>query len=244
MIPKIIHYCWFGGNPLPQSAIKCINSWKRFFPDYEIKQWDETNFDVNIIPYTRDAYSIRKYAFVSDYARMWVLYNFGGIYFDTDVEVVRSFDDILSKGGFMGFETSEYVAPGLGMALQKKSRIASDVMKRFEQTEFFLNNGTFNSKGIVPITTWVLKKYGLKSGGEMQKIGEDLWIYPIEFFNPLDAPTGRIRKTLNTHSIHWYTKSWMDNQNWVRTLFSHWFHRVFGTSLPIKIKRLIGKKNV
>ena len=98
MIPKIIDYCWFGGNPLPKSAQKCIKSWKRFFPQYEIKEWNESNFDVNMIPFTQEAYSARKYAFVSDVARFWILLNEGGIYFDTDVEVVAPFDDIISKG--------------------------------------------------------------------------------------------------------------------------------------------------
>ena len=97
MIPRTIHYCWFGGNPLPKSAVKCIDSWKRFFPDYEIKEWNESNFDVNAIDYTRQAYERKKYAFVSDYARFWLLYNYGGLYFDTDVEVIRPMDDIIEK---------------------------------------------------------------------------------------------------------------------------------------------------
>ena len=104
MIPKIIHYCWFGRNPLPESAIKCINSWKKFFPDYEIKEWNEDNFDVNIIPYTKEAYEAKKYAFVSDYARFWILYHHGGLYFDTDVEVIKAMDDIIELGPFMGVE--------------------------------------------------------------------------------------------------------------------------------------------
>lgn len=105
MIPKIIHYCWFGRGPLPELAQKCIASWKKYLPDYEIKEWNEDNFDVNIIPYTAEAYQAKKYAFVSDYARFWILYQYGGIYFDTDVEVIRPMDDIISKGNFMGFET-------------------------------------------------------------------------------------------------------------------------------------------
>ena len=104
MIPKIIHYCWFGRNPLPESAVKCINSWKKYFPDYEIKEWNEDNFEVNIIPYTREAYEAKKYAFVSDYARMWILYHHGGLYFDTDVEVVKPLDDIIRGGNFLGVE--------------------------------------------------------------------------------------------------------------------------------------------
>lgn len=105
MIPKIIHYCWFGRGPLPELAQKCIASWKKYLPDYEIKEWNEDNFDVNIIPYTAEAYKAKKYAFVSDYARFWILYQYGGIYFDTDVEVIRPMDDIIERGNFMGFET-------------------------------------------------------------------------------------------------------------------------------------------
>ena len=104
MIPKIIHYCWFGRNPLPESAQKCIASWKKFLPDYEIKEWNEDNFDVNIIPYTKEAYEAKKYAFVSDYARFWILYKYGGLYFDTDVEVIKPMDDIIERGPFMGIE--------------------------------------------------------------------------------------------------------------------------------------------
>ena len=133
MIPKVIHYCWFGRNPLPESAIRCINSWKKFFPDYEIKEWNEDNFDVNIIPYTSEAYEAKKYAFVSDYARMWILYHYGGLYFDTDVEVIKNMDDIVAKGSFMGIEV-EYsegsimsVNPGLGLGVIPHHRIYKEI---------------------------------------------------------------------------------------------------------------------
>ena len=127
-IPKIIHYCWFGGNPLPDMAKKCIASWRKFLPDYEIKEWNEQNFDVNMSLYTTEAYRLKKYAYVSDYARFWILYHFGGIYFDTDVEVIRPLDDIVARGTFMGFEgqpaqpTDNFhgrMAAGLGMGVPK-----------------------------------------------------------------------------------------------------------------------------
>lgn len=105
MIPKIIHYCWFGRGEKPALAKNCIASWRKFFPGYEIREWNEDNFDVNIIPYTAEAYTCKKYAFVSDYARFWVLYKYGGLYFDTDVEVIRPMDDIVARGPFMGIET-------------------------------------------------------------------------------------------------------------------------------------------
>ena len=148
MIPKIIHYCWFGRNPLPQSAIKCINSWKKFFPDYEIKEWNEDNFDVNIIPYTAEAYEAKKYAFVSDYARFWILYHHGGIYFDTDVEVIKPFDDILERGPFMGREQGAFiknicgtsyngngfgVAPGLGIGATSGLELYKEFLKSFQE---------------------------------------------------------------------------------------------------------------
>ena len=101
MISKIIHYCWFGGNPLPPLALECIASWKKFLPDYEIIQWNESNFDVNMIPYTAEAYKQKKYAFVSDFARFWIVYKYGGLYFDTDVEVVKPLNDIIAKGNFI-----------------------------------------------------------------------------------------------------------------------------------------------
>ena len=123
MIPKVIHYCWFGRNPLPSLAIKCIESWRKYLPDYEIKEWNEDNFDVNIIPYTQEAYQVGKYAFVSDYARFWILYKYGGLYFDTDVEVIKPMDDIIARGPFMGCEKDvsdtsvASVAPGLGLGV-------------------------------------------------------------------------------------------------------------------------------
>ena len=127
MIPKVIHYCWFGRNPLPKSALKCIDSWRKFFPDYEIKEWNEDNFDVNIIKYTQDAYNAKKYAFVSDYARIWILYNYGGVYFDTDVEVISPMTDIIEKGPFMGFEinnsTENKIAVNPGLGIGSPSRL-------------------------------------------------------------------------------------------------------------------------
>ena len=130
MIPKVIHYCWFGRNPLPPLALKCIESWKKFFPDYEIKEWNEDNFDINIIPYTKEAYEAKKYAFVSDYARFWILYQYGGVYFDTDVEVIKDMRPLVVCGNFMGKEIGALmktkngnevacVNPGLGLAASK-----------------------------------------------------------------------------------------------------------------------------
>lgn len=144
MIPKVIHYCWFGRNSLPPLAVKCLESWKRFFPDYEIKEWNEDNFDVNIISYTAEAYRVKKYAFVSDYARFWILYHYGGLYFDTDVEVIKSMDDIIAKGSFMGCEkdadkegaTALAVAPGLGLGVNPGLGLYGELLQLYAGLHF------------------------------------------------------------------------------------------------------------
>ncbi len=212
MIPKIIHYCWFGRGPLPPLAQKCIASWRQFLPDYEIKEWNEDNFDVNILPYTADAYATGKYAFVSDYARFWVLFKYGGVYFDTDVEVIRSMDDVLARGPFMGFEIEEEkrlaVNPGLGMAAMPGMELYQNSLSRYETMSFSLEDGSLNPYTMIPMVTELLVAAGLKGEGTIEHIA-GINIYPPEWFNPFDDLTGRLRKTENTRTSHWFAKSWM-----------------------------------
>ncbi|MBQ6298773.1 MAG: glycosyl transferase [Bacteroidales bacterium] len=212
MIPKFIHYCWFGRNPLPPLAEKCIASWRKYLPDYEIKEWNEGNFDVNILPYTADAYAAGKYAFVSDYARFWVLYKYGGVYFDTDVELIRPMDDVLARGPLMGLEIENNdriaVAPGLGLAAEPGMPLYQEILSRYETMSFSREDGTLNPYTMIPMVTELLVAAGLKGDGTIEHIA-GIDVYPPEWFNPFDDLTGRLRKTENTHSIHWYAKSWM-----------------------------------
>lgn len=214
MIPKIIHYCWFGRGPLPELAQKCIASWKKYLPDYEIKEWNEDNFDVNIIPYTAEAYQAKKYAFVSDYARFWVLYKYGGIYFDTDVEVIRPIDDIISKGNFMGFETDPKpqlkadaseasINPGLG--------IIKKMLDYYEGKHFVHEAVMRNQITVVYIATQVLRENGLKNVAGIQEVA-DCFIYPSEYFCPINVTTGRIHVEKNTRTIHHYAGTWVDKK--------------------------------
>lgn len=219
MIPKFIHYCWFGRNPLPPLAEKCIASWKKYLPGYEIKEWNEDNFDVNIIPYTAEAYASKKYAFVSDYARFWILYHYGGIYFDTDVEVIRPLNDIIERGAFMGFELNPdkwrkgYVAPGLGLAVAKEDMIIWALMENYRNLHFRLPNGDLNiAKTIVHYTTEILEANGLKQIGGIQKVG-NFYIYPSEYFAPIHFVTRRLHVTKNTRTIHRYMASWTDKKD-------------------------------
>ena len=142
MIPKVIHYCWFGGKELPEYAQKCINSWKKYCPDYEIRQWNENNFDINVSQYVKEAYSCKKWAFVSDYARFWILYHYGGVYFDTDVELIKPINEIIDNGPFMGYEAycnihflnprkEHLINPGLGIASEKKSLLYKEILDYF-----------------------------------------------------------------------------------------------------------------
>lgn len=247
MIPKKIHYCWFGRNPLPESAQKCIASWRKFFPDYEIIEWNEDNFDVNCIPYTAQAYEARKYAFVSDYARFKILYEQGGLYFDTDVEVIKSFDDIISSGAFMGFEVNPNpdrpygaVAPGLGIGAEAGMDVYRAVLDYYAQLSFIQPDGSYNMiDAVVNITTRELINAGLQNNGGIQTVS-GITTYPSDYFNPLDDATGRLNKTENTRSIHWFTKSWLKVSPW-RQRLSRLFHRLFGVNTFTKIRKIIGK---
>ncbi len=203
MIPKIIHYCWFGGKPLPKSAIKCINSWKKFFPDYEIREWNESNFDVNMIPYTKEAYAAKKYAFVSDFARFWVLHEYGGLYFDTDVEVIRSMNDIIMAGAFMGAETPQNVAPGLGLATPPHHPFYKRYIIYYSDKHFTPSQPSMCSV----VTDWC-RKQGWKTNGTIQTIN-GITIYPTDYFCPQAMMGAPIKVTHNTRSIHHFDATWL-----------------------------------
>lgn len=251
MIPKIIHYCWFGGNPIPQDAQKCIGSWRKFFPDYEIKVWSESNFDINCCTYIREAYEAKKYAFVSDYARFWVLYNEGGIYFDTDVEVIRDMSHIVAKGNFMGIEKSLAtkalderkdceqsigVNPGLGMGAISGEAFLKEMLDLYNKKDHFtIEDGT-----VVDYTTNVLRQHGFKEQHCIQTIA-DFTIYPAEYFCPMDSTTGLTQVTENTVSIHHYSCSWMDHNtlSWRMHELKNWLIRVFGDKWIMKLSSIL-----
>ena len=220
MIPKVIHYCWFGRNPLPPLAIKCIDSWKKYLPDYEIKEWNEDNFDVNIIPYTAQAYQAKKYAFVSDYARFWILYKYGGIYFDTDVEVIKPIDDIVCNGAFMGIEKDyKYgitVNPGLGLGIEAYHSLFKEFLDTYSTKSFTDESGNMNMQTIVVYTTEILFKHGLSNVPDIQTI-KGIKIYPSEYFCPRNIVTKRFHITENTRTIHHYAASWCD-KNWKKRI--------------------------
>lgn len=216
MIPKTIHYCWFGGKALPEQAVRCINSWKKFFPDYEIKEWNEENFDINICRYVREAYDCKKWAFVSDYARFWILYTYGGIYFDTDVEVIAPMNDIIEKGAFMGCEERDKsgssdkneVNPGLGIGAEPRMKLYKELMDLYENESFIDSLGNMNLKNVVVRTTSILLKHGFLSNDNIEYIS-NVYIYPTDYFCPKNYYTGEVCITKNTRTIHHYDASWL-----------------------------------
>ena len=242
MIPKIIHYCWFGGNPLPELAIRCINSWKKYLPEYEIKEWNEDNFDVNIIPYTKEAYENKKYAFVSDYALFWILYHYGGVYFDTDVEVIKPMDSIIQKAPYMGCETLASsasgirVAPGLGLAAPANLNLYSEILDFYSSLKFVVD-GKQNLTTVVEITTGILKEKGLVNIDEIQEI-EGIRIYPAEYFAARDIAEFTIPQTENSYSIHYYAGSWKSKNHHLKFKILNLFPNSL-VRLLVRFKRFI-----
>ncbi|MCO4638274.1 Polysaccharide biosynthesis protein CpsM(V) [Streptococcus infantarius subsp. infantarius] len=222
MIPKKIHYCWFGGNPLPDSVKNCINSWKKFCPNYEIIEWNESNYNVHKIPYISEAYKNKKYAFVSDYARLDIIYNEGGFYLDTDVELLKALDDLTSEHCYMGMEQVGRVNTGLGFGAEKGHPFIKENMQQYEDS-------SFNCKLLetcVDITTNLLLSKGLLVENSYQRIG-DVSVYPTDFFCPFNMQTQEIGITKNTYSIHHYDATWYG------TGINAKMKKIF---LPIKIK--------
>lgn len=235
---KKIHYCWFGGAEKSPTIKKCIESWKKYFPDYEIIEWNESNFDVNCNQYVHEAYNAKKWAFVSDYARFWALERYGGLYFDTDVEVIRSFDKILENEAFVGFETEKYVNPGQVLySKEANNPIISQTVEWYNNAHFLDENGERIKINVCGIFTNILKEYDFKPDGSLQNCG-GMTLYPKDYFCPFDDATGVLKKTENTYSIHWYDKSWMPMSKIIRNKITRIIHRIFGVDVKQRLMRV------
>lgn len=221
MIPHVIHYFWFGGTPLSKTAEQCIASWRKYLPDYEIKEWNESNFDVNIIPFTAEAYKLKKYAFVSDYARLWVLYQYGGLYLDIDVEVIKSPSSIIEKGPFFGtektvaFNNDLYIAAGSLFGVEANMPVIKEMLTVYESSSFeeITINKKFTDKFI---------ELGWHRKDEISHVS-GFTIYPVTYFSPLDWRTKKNRKSKNTFCIHWFNGSWTTKKSWLDSVKSYLF---------------------
>lgn len=206
-IPKTIHYVWFGGNELTDLAQRCIDSWKRYCPDYEIVRWDESNFDSGGNRYFEEALKSKKWAFASDYARLKILFEYGGIYMDTDVEVLRPLDDFLFEAAFSGFEAEQSVPTGL-MAARAGEPFFRRLLDDYDNRHFINEDGSFDLTTNVTLITDACVAAGLFLNGEKQTV-QGFTLYPKEYFCPKDHDTGVVSLTDNSYTIHHFNGSWL-----------------------------------
>lgn len=207
-IPKVIHYCWFGTKEKPDIVKKCILSWKTKCPDYELMEWNDRNFDISCNAYVSEAYKAGKFAFVSDYVRVYALHRFGGIYLDTDVELFKSFNDLLHHDSFWGFEQENYIATStIGAA--KGNPIIRSLLDSYQDISFINQDGTYNDLTNVAMITEILQNRGLKLNGEYQVIDGEAVFYPQTYFSPYDYINCRKFITDNTYAMHHFYKSWL-----------------------------------
>lgn len=235
MIPKTIHYCWFGRGEKPKLAKRCIASWKKYCPDYEIIEWNEDNFDIAAYPYAAYCYRQRKWAFLSDFVRLVVVEAHGGLYFDTDVELVRKPDFLLEHEAFFGFENETNINTGHGFGAMAHAPSVITMLHTYLSLQP-TNDGNFPIMGCPVLNTAALVELGLQCSGKRQTVA-GAEIYPAEYFNPYESSTGRLRRTKETVSIHWYSMSWLNRGQILRSKFTRPFHRLFGDQCFAWMKR-------
>lgn len=211
MIPKKIHYCWFGGKELPELAKKCIESWKKYFPDYEIIEWNENNFDINFNQYAKEAYERKKYAFFTDVARLYIIYNYGGIYFDVDVEVIKNFKSVLENKAFFGLESIGKVNTGLGFGAEKKNQFVKKILDDYKDRHFIKNDGNLDLSPCPILNSKVFLNEGFKLNNIFEKI-DGVAVYPINVFNPKGGFGQKITLSNETLSIHHFDGSWLSKE--------------------------------
>ena len=239
MIPKVIHYCWFGRNPLSKLSKKCINSWKKYCPDYEIIEWNEDNFDINSNQYVKEAYEAQKWAFVSDYVRLYVLYYYGGIYADTDAEFIKPMDEFLKYPAFSGFESNCDI-PTAVMGAEKNNTWIGKLLEYYDDKHFIMSDGTYDmTTNVVTITNITKENYNIKLNDTTQCIEGVFILFPHDFFCPKNYDTCEIKLTANTHAIHHFNGSWHSEEERKNYNKRHRYIKFFGRNVGKKLFFLI-----
>ena len=251
---KVIHYCWFGKNPLSKMAQKCIKSWMKYLPDYKIIEWNETNFDVNICPFVKQAYEKKKWAFVSDYARMYALYNYGGIYFDTDMELLKNIDNLKKDDIFLGYEENKKIAACVIGVKEKNNKYIKEILDYYDSLEEFDEDAVFQF-AIPNILTREFNKYEKKTVNGVDVFDNSIYVYPEEYFYPINYNYSKKIYTDNTCMVHYYSASWVPKGEKVAAAVYRRFGKKYGSiilkiyyylcnlknSLIGKVKRVLSK---
>lgn len=242
MIPKIIHYCWFGGGKANEITQQYMETWRNNHPDYEIRCWNEENFSIADAPaYVQEAYAAYKFAFVSDYVRLWALYNEGGIYFDTDVEVLRSFDDLLVLPAFIGWEQNKACTVETAViGSEAKLPWLCQILDYYGCHHFRLADGSIDMTANPTIFTNIFEKNGLVHNGEKTVYMDSLHIFPVDYFAPLSS-TRVLRVTDNTYCIHHFAGTWRE-YGWKDRISNFFFDKILGRRLTDKLIQI--KRNI
>ena len=227
MIPKIIHYFWFGENEIPEKDKKNIETWKKYCPDYEIRLWNEKNYSIPNVGYVQDAARMKKWGHVCDYARLDVLYRYGGIYLDTDVEIIKPFDELLEYRGFIGFENLSNVNTGQGIGSEPGNKSVKGMMDAYQNRSFILEDGSCDLTPCPEINTIYLVEKGLIQNNTRQTV-EELEVFPTEYFCPKHILTGKITITPQTFSIHHFAGSWFEPEKKRKMQRSEKIRNIFG----------------
>ena len=243
MIPKIIHYFWIGGNPKPESVLYCIESWKKYCPDYEIIEWNESNYDFTKNEYMYQAYQAKKWGFVPDYARLDVVYQHGGIYFDTDVELIKKPDHLLENMAFFGFDrardiSKNTVACGLGFGAEQKHPILKDMMDMYSGVLFLKQDGSLDQTPSPIYTTECLKKHGLKNEDTDQRLGT-VMIYASDVLCPKSFGEQKLHLTDRTVSIHHFDATWLDDAMRRKNVRTNRINKLLGDKIGYKVDKAI-----
>lgn len=210
MIPKIIHYCWFGRGQMPELAVRCIESWKKYLPEYELMLWNEDTFDLDMYPYAREAYDNRKFAFVTDVVRLWVLEKFGGVYLDTDVEILKPLDDLLKLPAFTGYEASMANAPVTGLMASASHGIwVREQLAYYDGLHFIKEDGSLNLTPNTVTIAKIMEAGGFIIDGKYRVYKDDMHVFPVDYFCPLTS-TRVLKCTKNTYCIHHFAGSWVE----------------------------------
>lgn len=236
-IPKIINYCWFGGNKKSKLIKKCIKSWKKYCPDYDIVEWNESNFDINCNKYVKEAYESKKWAFVSDYARLYAVYTNGGFYLDTDVELLKSLDDLRNYDNVFAFENDNNINTGIGFGAVKNSEMVKKLLDSYNNVAFVKSDGTLDMTPCTHRNTQTFNDLYKNITNYKNSVIDNSIFLSKEFFCPFNATTGVMKKTTNTYGIHWYNASWRSKKINIREKMLRPIKRLIGIENFNKLKR-------